>query len=94
MTESRQSRHGDINIERLIRWYGSEFAHRLVVVKMVGEPERDPLESAAERQQKLDRYLFNRRHYRKQAERIVAEDLQRIAHLAYPDRYAPPQEAR
>lgn len=94
MTGSRQSRHGDINIERLIRWYGSNFARRLVVVKLVGEPQRDPLETDADHQQRIARAAFNRRHYGKQAARIIAEDLQRIAHLAYPDRYDPPQEAR
>lgn len=93
MTHSRQSRHGGINIERLRRLYGPRHANRLVTVQMVAEPYREPDETDESFQRRLNYSSVCRKHFGDLAARIVDEDLQRIAHLAYPNHYNPPQES-
>lgn len=94
MTESRQSRHGeDFNITKIQRRYGVAFATRLAIVQ--GAPALQPQQDGESDEAYTERLLhwrFNRRH--RAARAIIDDDLQRIAHLAYPDQYDPPQETR
>lgn len=87
MTEHRASRYGEeFCYSKLQRLYGVQFATRLAIVE--GSPALAPQFEGESDDAFTERLL--RHHYSKKrqaADRIIDEDLARLAHLAYPRRY-------